>query len=283
VSRRTSFYFAFLTLPAPRRRAIFAVFDFCRAVDDAVDLERDPARARTAVAEWRRELDRIFGAGQAATAAGRALQPHVQMFRLTRANFDALVDGVEMDIEPRRYETFADLEAYCRRVASAVGLMCIEIFGSRAPAAAEYARDLGVALQLTNILRDVGVDFRQGRVYLPQEDLARFGASERDIAEAVEAAGSGSPPPNLRAALEHQAARARVFFARAVRALPSDEKHQLVAAEVMREIYADLLRRIETRHCDVFSGLVRVPRLRRISIALRTWMRLRRSGPAARP
>jgi phytoene synthase len=282
VSRRTSFYFAFLTLPAPRRRAIFAVFDFCRAVDDAVDLEREPARARAAVAGWRQELDRIFGGGQPETAVGRALQPHVAEFGLARANFDALIDGVEMDVEPRRYETFADLEAYCHRVASAVGLMCVEIFGARSPAAAEYARALGVALQLTNILRDVGVDFRQGRVYLPQEDLARFGVTERDIANAVEGAGSGRVPANVLLMLEHQAARARVFFSRAVRAFPQEEKRHLVAAEVMREIYADLLWRIEARGCNVFSSLVRVPRPRRVAIALRTWLRLRRSPPAAR-
>lgn len=283
MSRRTSFYFAFLTLPAPRRRAIFAVFDFCRAVDDAVDLEREPARARAAVEGWRRELDRVFDAGAPDTAVGRALQPHVQTFGLTRANFDALVDGVEMDIEPRRYETFAELEGYCHRVASAVGLMCVEIFGARGPGAVEYARDLGVALQLTNILRDVGVDFGQGRVYLPQEDLARFGVTERDIAAAVATGASGSPPAHLRAALEHHAARARVFFSRAVRAFPPDEKRQLIAAEVMRGIYADLLRRIEAQGCDVFSGLVRVPRGRRVAIALRTWLRLRRSAPTARP
>jgi phytoene synthase len=283
VSRSTSFYFAFLTLPAPRRRAIFAVFDFCRTVDDAVDLEPDPARAREAVAEWRGELDRVFGSGQPDTAVGRALQPHVETFGLTRANFDALIDGVEMDIEPRRYETFADLEAYCHRVASAVGLMCVEIFDARSAGAGEYARDLGVALQLTNILRDVGVDFRQGRVYLPQEDLARFGASERDIAQAVEAGGSANLPASLRAALEHQAARARVFFSRAVRALPADQRPRLVAAEVMREIYADLLRRIEARNCDVFSGLVRVPPVRRVSIAIRTWLRLRSLAGTPRP
>jgi phytoene synthase len=275
VARNTSFYFAFLTLPAPKRRAIFAVFDFCRAVDDGVDLESDPARAHAAVDRWRREVDRVFAGGQPESAEGRALVPQVAAFHLTRANFDALVDGVEMDIEPRRYETFADLEPYCHRVASAVGLMCVEIFGFTNPAVLDYARDLGVALQLTNILRDVGTDFRKGRVYLPQHDLRRFGVTERDIEVELAHAGAGVRNEKVRAALAHHGARAREFFSRAVRALPPDERPNLVAAEAMREIYAEQLRRIEARGYDVFGDDVRVPRATRVAIAFRTWWRSR--------
>jgi phytoene synthase len=280
VARTTSFYYAFLTLPAPKRRAIFAVFDFCRAVDDAVDMESDPARARAAVEGWRREIDRIFGGASPDTPQGRQLQPHVRTFRLTRANFDALVDGVEMDLVPRRYAAFADLESYCHRVASAVGLMCVEIFGFRDAAVLAYARDLGVALQLTNILRDVAADFRQGRVYIPQEDLLRFGVDDQDIALEVARAGGGVGSGKLKAVLEHQGARARVFFSRAVRALPRSEAANLVAAEAMREIYADLLRRIERADYDVFSARIRVPHMARVAMAARTWWRLRRSRSA---
>jgi phytoene synthase len=275
VARRTSFYYAFLTLPADQRRAILAVFDFCKAVDDSVDLEPDPARAIARVAGWREEVDRVFGGRPPATGEGQRLQPHASAFQLTRANFDALVDGVAMDVTPRRFQTFADLEPYCHRVASAVGLMCVEIFGYREGPVFDYARDLGVALQLTNILRDVGGDYAQGRVYLPQEDLARFGATEDDIAREVAAAGQGVRTEALRKALDHQAARARVFFARAVRALPDEDRRRLIAAETMRAIYAELLARIEAADFDVFSRLIRVPRPARARLALAAW---RRSG-----
>src|SRR6187397_537665 len=207
--RKTSFYYSFLALPAPKRRAITAVFDFCRAVDDAVDLESDPARAQDALALWRGEVERVFTGRSPATDQGRQLQPFVAPCHLPREQFDALVDGVEMDATPRRYQTFADLEPYCHRVASAVGLMCAEIFGYRERAVLDYARDLGVALQLTNILRDVAVDYRVGRFYLPAADLATFGASESDVREEVEHAGSGVRSEEVRRVLEHHASRAR--------------------------------------------------------------------------
>ena len=277
MARKTSFYFAFLTLPAPKRRAILAVFDFCRAVDDGVDLEHDPSRAAAAVARWRDEVERIFSSAGPRTAEGRELKTHVAACGLTRGNFDALIDGVEMDIAPRRFPTFADLEPYCHRVASAVGLMCIEVFGVADPRARDYARDLGVALQLTNILRDVGADYVNGRVYVPQEDFDRFGVSDADIAREVAHAGSGIENGQVRAMLESQAARAREFFSRAVAALPDSERSTLVAAETMREIYAELLGRIERAGYDVFSTTVRVPRLVRVGLAARTWWRSRAS------
>jgi phytoene synthase len=271
--RKTSFYYSFLILPAPQRRAITAVFDVCRAVDDAVDLEPDEAKAVAALAQWRREVALIFDGGVPETPQGRALQPFVVPFHLPREQFEALIDGVAMDATPRRYATFADLEPYCHRVASSVGLMCAEIFGYREPGVLTYARDLGVALQLTNILRDVAVDYRRGRLYLPQEDLARFGCTEADIKREVDEAGRGVRSERVRAVLEHQASRARVFFSRAVRALPTEDAKRFVAAEIMRAIYWDLLRRIEAAHCDVFSRLIRVPRPRQAWIAVRTYVK----------
>jgi 15-cis-phytoene synthase len=273
VARSTSFYYSFLALPAPKRRAILAVFDFCRAVDDGVDLAPDPKSAEQAVDKWKQEVDLVFSGGSPASPEGRGLQPLVAPFGLCRADFDALVEGVEMDASPRVYQTFAELEPYCHRVASAVGLMCVKIFGYRNPAVRDYARDLGVALQLTNILRDVAVDFRRGRIYLPAEDLARFGCSADDIQEEVGRAGAGIRNDRLRAVLEHHAARARVFFARAERALPKEETSNLVAAEIMRAIYWNLLQRIEAERCDVFSRVIRVPRPAQARIALTTWWR----------
>ena len=278
MARKTSFYYAFLALPSDKRRALFAVWDFCRAVDDSVDLAPNGQAGAKAVAAWRQEIDRIFSDRAPETLAGQNLQPVVEAFELAREDFDALVEGIAMDASPRRFETFADLEPYCHRVASAVGLMSVRIFGFRNPIVRDYARDLGVALQLTNILRDVAVDFRQGRVYLPTEDLARFGCTDDDLQREVDRAGSGLGSERLRAVLEHHAARARLFFARAVRALPRDEAPNLVAAEIMREVYWELLRRIETARCDVFTDLIRVPRPAQARIAFSTWWRLRPSG-----
>jgi phytoene synthase len=275
VTRKTSFYYSFLVLPAPKRRAITAVFDFCRAVDDSVDLEPDRTRAQAALALWRREIELIFTGQAPETPQGRDLQPFVKPCHLPRAQFEALVDGVAMDAEGRQYATFEELEPYCHRVASAVGLICAEIFEYRDEAVRAYARDLGVALQLTNILRDVGVDFRNGRRYLPREDLSRFGCTWDDIALEVEQSGSGIRSPKVKAVLDHQASRARVFFARAVRALPNGDARRFIAAEIMREVYWELLRRIERADYDVFSAVIRVPRPVQAKLAIKLWLTLR--------
>lgn len=273
--RKTSFYYSFLTLPAPQRRAITAVFDVCRAIDDSVDLEPDPTRAQAALDHWRAEIARIFSGGSPVTPEGRQLQPFAVPFHLPRVQFDALIDGVAMDAAPLRFQTFADLEPYCHRVASSVGLICAEIFQYGERSVLEYARDLGVALQLTNILRDVGVDYRRGRLYLPLDDLARFGCGEADIRREVEEAGQGVRSPQVRLALEHHASRARIYFARAQRMLPHGDARKFVAAEIMRAIYTDLLRRIEVAKFDVFSRLVRVPKPQQARLAATTWWRLR--------
>jgi phytoene synthase len=275
MTRKTSFYYSFLVLPQPQRRAITAVWDFCRAVDDAVDLETDVGRAQAALESWRAEVGRMFEHGSPQTPQGRALQPFVEPFHLPRVQFDALIDGVAMDASPRRYETFADLEPYCHRVASAVGLMCAEIFGYREKAVLDYARDLGVALQLTNILRDVAVDYRRNRFYIPLEDLGRFGCAEADVAREVEQSGHGVQNPRVRAVLDHQASRARVFFARAVRVLPHQDASRFIAAEIMRAIYFEMLRRIEAADFDVFTSVIRVPRPVQARLALQSWWRLR--------
>ncbi|MCY3846443.1 MAG: squalene/phytoene synthase family protein, partial [Acidobacteria bacterium] len=174
MSRDTNFYYSFLVLPTAKRRAIVAVWDFCRAVDDAVDLAEEGAGAEAharELARWRSELDCCYGSGDPETDEGRRLAPVIGRFHLPRAPFDDLIDGVAMDATPRRYETFEDLYGYCLRVASSVGLTCIEIFGYRDPGTRDYAVALGVALQLTNIIRDLPADLARGRLYLPQEDL----------------------------------------------------------------------------------------------------------------
>jgi phytoene synthase len=273
MARDTNFYYSFLVLPAEKRAAIVAVWDFCRAVDDAVD-EVAAERAGAEVERWRCEVAACFDGGAPATAQGRALQPVISRFRLPRSAFDALVDGVAMDVGSRRYETFGDLYEYCIRVASAVGLMCVEIFGYEDPKAREYATELGVALQLTNILRDVPEDLGRGRVYIPQEDFARFHCTEADLASEVAAPGGGVRSPAVRSLLQYQAARAREYYSRAAAALPRRDARRLVAAEIMSAIYFAILEKIERRGYDVFSERVRIPRPRRALLAARTWLRV---------
>jgi 15-cis-phytoene synthase len=276
VSRDTSFYYSFLVLPPAKRRAIIAVWDFCRAVDDAADEvgEGGDASAADEIARWRRELAACFEGREPQTRQGRALAPLVTTFGLTREPFEALIEGVEMDLGPRRYETFDDLYQYCIRVASAVGLVCIEIFGSRGPSSQQYAIDLGVALQLTNILRDVRGDLEQGRVYIPQEDLRAHGCSEDDLREESVKAGGGVRSPAVKALLRHQALRAWDYYARAARVFPRRDARRLVAAEIMAAIYREVLDGIERREFDVFSEVVRIPRPRRAVIAASTWIRI---------
>lgn len=264
MARDTSFSYSFVVLPAKQRRGIGAVWDFCRAVDDAVDEAVDKAAAAAEVAKWRAEVGRLFGPEPPQTPQARDLKPYVALFSLSRQPFDDLVDGVEMDLQRSRYDTFDELIGYCRRVASAVGVMCIEVFGCRDSRSRVYAFNLGLALQVTNIIRDIKADLQQGRIYLPQDDLRHFG-----VTEAALAAGQMTEP--VRQLLAHQCQRARHFFTAAAQAMPPAEARRLVAAEIMGGIYFEILQRIEQRGYDVFSERVRVPKLVRARIALQTW------------
>jgi phytoene synthase len=272
LARDTSFYYSFLVLPADQRRAIVAVWDFCRAVDDAVD-EAPAEQSAVEVQRWRDEVARCFDGTAPATPQGRALQPLIAAYGLPRSAFDALVEGVEMDLHGRRYRTFEELYEYCIRVASAVGLMCVQIFGCQDQGAKQYAIDLGVALQLTNILRDVPGDLGRGRVYLPLDDLQRFGVSEADLGTEVARAGHGVVSARVKALLAFEASRARTYYARADAALPRADARRLVAARIMGRIYRGILDRIERAGYDVFSAVIRVPRPRRALIAAGTWAR----------
>ncbi|HEU4787789.1 MAG TPA: presqualene diphosphate synthase HpnD [Gemmatimonadaceae bacterium] len=267
MARNTSFYFAFLSLPRERRDAIITLWDFCRAADDAVDLATDPEQARRELETWRREVAACFEERAPATVVGRALALVVRQFNLPRPPFEDLLDGVAMDLTQQRYEAFNDLYQYCLRVASAVGLLSVEIFGYRSAGARDYAIELGLALQLTNILRDVPSDMARGRIYIPLEDLRKFSVSEEDLR-------AGVMTPALRELLAFEGARARQYFARARQALPREDTRRLVAAEIMGAIYFDLLRRIERAGFDVFRARMSVPRYRRAWVALRTWIRV---------
>jgi phytoene synthase len=277
--RDTSFYYSFLVLPPPKRRAILAVWDFCRAVDDAVDERAAAGGSEHELEYWRAELARCYNGDAPETRQGQTLQPILQRFDLSRQHFEDVIDGVEMDLDPkRRYHSFDDLYEYCRRVASAVGLICVELFGCRQNRAHHYAIDLGIALQLTNIIRDISSDLARGRVYVPLEDLDRFGCTEADLAD-------GIVSKRVRGLMEHQCRRARSFYDSARRELPRAEARRLVAAEIMREIYFEILKRVEAADYDVFSRRISVPRPRRAWIAATTWVRtmtLRRGGYSPR-
>jgi|SRR6185503_7870144 len=276
MSRDTSFYYSFLVLPPRKRRAIVAVWDFCRAVDDAVDVvdvERVPpfdggqgGHAAEALAKWREEVNACYGGREPATKQGQALKPHIREFSLPRQPFEDLIDGVEMDLSQSRYPTFHALAEYCRRVASTVGLICIEIFGYRDPRTRAYAVNLGMALQLTNIIRDIAADLAQGRVYLPAEDMVRFGVNENDLR-------AGVVTDNVRDLLRFECERARYYYRVAADELPAADARSLVAAEIMGGIYFGILRRIEASGYDVFSRRIRVPRPQRALVALRIWAR----------
>lgn len=277
MGRDTSFYYSFLVLPADKRRAIVAVWDFCRAVDDAVD-EAGADEAPVQVTRWREETARCFEGRLPDTPQGRALQPLIGVFNLTRPAFDALIEGVEMDLHTTRYATFDDLYQYCVRVASAVGLMCVEIFGYEDPASRQYAIELGVALQLTNILRDVPGDLDRGRVYIPCEEMARFGVSDGLLGAEQAHAGHGVQSPAVKQLLAFQAQRARDYYRRADVALPPTDARRLVAARIMGAIYRGMLDRIEAADYDVFSAVIRVPRPRRALIAATTWAKTAITG-----
>jgi phytoene synthase len=274
---RSNFYYAFLTLPRARRDALYVVYAFCRTVDDVADLGTDRAAQRAGLARWREDVARCFQAGPPPEhPIARQLAAAVRAYPIPRAALEAIIEGCEMDLERLRFATAEDLYPYCYRVASAVGLCCIEIFGYTDPRAREYAVHLGTALQLTNIIRDVGADARAGRVYLPQQDLEAFGVSEDELV-------AGRYGERFVRLMEHQAARARQFYAAAATAYPIVDARSLIAAEIMSGIYRALLEEIEARRFQVFGERITLSARRKVGIALRRWAaaRLRRDGRAA--
>lgn len=269
----SNFYYAFLTLPRARRQALYAVYAFCRTVDDIADLGDDPAAQRAQLAAWRREVARCFDGGPPDEPIARELAAAVRAYPIPRPALEAIIDGCEMDLDRRTYETAEDLYPYCYRVASAVGLCCIEIFGYTDPRAREYAVQLGIALQLTNIMRDVGADARAGRVYVPQQDLREFGVSVADLA-------AGRHSEAFARLMARQADRARGFYRAASAARPAADVRTLVPAEIMGRIYHALLEEIEARQFRVLDERVALPARRKLAIALRCWAaaRLRRAA-----
>jgi phytoene synthase len=265
----TSFYYAFLILPEAKRRAIYALYAFCRVVDDCVD-EPDGER-EAGLARWTAELDKAY-AGAPETELGRELAETVTRFPIPRGAFEDIVAGCRMDLTTRRYATFAELRVYCERVASAVGLASIEIFGYDDPGTRDYAIELGLALQLTNILRDIAQDARRDRIYLPLEDLERFGVSQAELLAAVDDPRA-SRSPGLRELLAFEAERARSHYAAAARALPQRDRHAMRAALIMGAVYRAVLEEWTRRGHPVAGPRVQLSKPRKLWIALRTLAR----------
>jgi phytoene synthase len=261
----SSFYYSFLFLPAERRRAITALYAFCREVDDVADEVKEVDVARTKLAWWRTEVANLF-AGHPQHPVTRALAPHVGPFGLDARRMNEIIDGMEMDLVHHRYADFAALERYCHRVAGVVGQLSASIFGYRNPATLEYAEALGIAFQLTNIIRDVGEDARRDRVYLPADELARFGLGAEDIVARRDG-------PAFRSVMAVQAERALSYYERAYARLPPEDRASQRAGLVMAAIYRALLDEIRRDEFAVLDRRVSLTPLRKLWIAWTTWIR----------
>jgi 15-cis-phytoene synthase len=259
---------AFVLLPKAKRDGMSALYAFCREVDDVADDESRPVpQRREQLAAWRADVRRACGTEPPQFPVNRELQPVIQRYHLAFDHFDALLQGVEMDLDIKRYENFEHLELYCYRVASVVGLLSIEVFGYRDPACREYAVCLGKALQLTNILRDVRSDAERGRIYLPLSELARFKVSPEEILRLEYSSRFFELANGV-------AQRARHFYRLARETLPAADRRSMVAAELMGSVYWRLLNKLERQRFDVFGPeLTRLNKGQKALLILRSWLR----------
>ena len=259
---------AFVLLPKAKRDGMSSLYAFCREVDDVADEETTPLETRRArLADWRADIRRACEGEAPQFAVNAELQPIIQRYRLPFEHFDELIRGVEMDLDINRYGDYAQLELYCYRVASVVGLLSIEIFGYHDPSCREYAICLGKALQLTNILRDVRTDAERGRIYLPLSELARFGVSPEEILQ-------WQYSDRFLALAQSVAERARHFYQQAREALPETDRRSMVAAELMGSVYWRLLRKLEGHRFNVFGPRpTRLNKCQKLMLILRAWYR----------
>jgi phytoene synthase len=276
----SSFYYSFLFLPPPQRRAITALYAYCREVDDAVDETSDAAVAAAQLDWWQAEIERLF-AGAPQHPVTRALAPHLAAYGITRERLLQVLEGMRIDLVQTRFLDFPALARYCHLVAGVVGEMAAGIFGASRPATLAYARHLGQALQLVNILRDVGDDARRGRVYLPLDDLQRHGVRPADLL-------AGRYVEGFEALMRFEAQRARAAFAAAMAELPAEDQRAQRPGLIMGAIYASLLDELERDGFRVLHQRVSLTPLRKLAIAWRTWVfgpppALRRPAGAPRP
>jgi phytoene synthase len=260
----SSFYYSFVFLEPLRRQAITALYAFCREVDDVVDECPDPLLARTKLAWWREEVGALY-AGHPTHPVTQALAQSLKGFSLPQEQLLEIIEGMEMDLDQVRYADFKALHLYCYRVASVVGLLAAEIFGYTDRLTLKYAHDLGLAFQLTNIIRDVGEDARRGRIYLPQDELLRFGVSEDDLVDARYS-------DNFRRLMEFQVERARDTYRQAFAQLPAADRKAQRAGLIMAAIYRATLNEIVSDEFHVLDQRISLPPLRKLWLAGKTWI-----------
>ena len=264
----SNFYYSFFFLPAARREAMYTVYAFCKEVDSAVDDAPPGSDPKEAIHQWRAEVAAVYG-GIPAHPAAISLASHVRQLDIPREYFDELINGVEMDLATTRYATFEELSRYCYRVAGVVGLICLHIFGTRDPRAQDYAVNLGMAFQLTNILRDLGTDADRGRIYLPREDLARFDCTEEQLLQR-------RSPPRFNDLMAFQCTRAHEFYDKArtiLESLPRADRKALTPAEIMRGVYERILFRIERAGYRVFGPRISLSTPSKLAAAAGVWLR----------
>jgi len=261
---KSSFYYAFNLLPAPKRDAMNTVYAFCRETDDIVDEGLDSKDTKyQRLLSWRLEFESAME-NRSQYSLLNTLAGTIKQFNIPVHHFFDLIKGMEMDLSKNRYETFEELRLYCYRVASTVGMMCIEIFGYKHESAKAFAENLGIALQLTNILRDVNKDAEKDRIYIPAEDLALFNYSEKDIFNRVYNV-------NFINLMEYQADRAKRYFDLATQNLASDDKASMFAARAMQHIYYRTLERIIQAKYDVFNNNIKISKFEKVGISLGVW------------
>jgi len=261
----SSFYYSFRFLPQDKRRAITALYAFCREVDDVVDECSDADVARTTLNWWRGEVMAIYS-DTPQHPVGQALQPLVRQFNLPQEHLQEIIDGMEMDLTHHTYEDFKALQLYCYRVASVVGLLAAEIFGYADRRTLKYAHDLGIAFQLTNIIRDVGEDARRGRIYLPLDELARFGVHTNDILDAKET-------PEFRQLMQFQIERAQHFYGQALGQLPAADRKAQRTGLIMAAIYRATLDEVVSSGCHVLRERVSLGTGYKLWLAFKAWWR----------
>ncbi|MBK7230603.1 MAG: presqualene diphosphate synthase HpnD [Ignavibacteriales bacterium] len=261
---KSSFYYAFNLLPEDKRDAMNTVYAFCRKTDDIVDENRDSTDLKyEKLRKWRIEFEKSFS-GHSEFALLNKLGTTISKFNIPLDPFFELIKGMEMDLQKDRYKSFEDLQLYCYRVASTVGLMCIEIFGYKHPSTKKFAVDLGIALQMTNILRDIGKDAKNGRIYLPQEDLKRFNYSEQEIMSLIY-------NDNFKDLMIYETARAKNYFNSATSNLDLDDKKTMFAARAMQHIYYKMLEKIIAAEYDVYNNDIKVSKFEKVGIAVGVW------------
>lgn len=262
----SNFYYSFYFLPKPRREAMYTIYTFCHEVDDTVDHPSSDIAPQAQLEQWRQEIAAMYE-GRPSFPVTISLEEHVKTFHIPQHYLQELINGMEMDLTITRYATFQDLYPYCYRVASIVGLICLKAFGTQSDLAEEYATHLGLAFQLTNILRDISPDADRNRIYLPQEDLERFDYSEQDLL-------TKTYSPQFVKLMAFQCERAEQFYQQAqavFRRLSRQDRQSLIAAEVMRGVYSRILKRIISSKYHVFGPRIRIHPAQRVAIALLTW------------